>query len=126
MSKTLVHKQLFLQLMRFGVVGGLAAMVHLSVVVMIVQTMQIAPLVANVMGFLIGFQVSYYGHRYFTFADSDSLHRVAIPKLFLLQVMNFIINEYLFFVFLSWQLPYPIALFLVLAIMPLITFFISK
>ena len=114
------------QLFRFAVVGFAAAMVHWLVVIIMVQQYQLLPLVANIFGFLAAFQLSYWGHRRYTFSESKVLHRAALPKLLLLQIINFCINESLLYVFLSWALPVSIALFCVLAIMPLFTFIISK
>lgn len=120
------HLPLFLQLCRFGVVGVLAAIVHFSIVVLLVQNADLAPLIANIFGFIIAFQVSYWGHRLWTFNGTITLHRVAIAKLFFVQVVNFVLNESLFYLFLIVGLPYPIALLIVLAILPVFTFALSK
>lgn len=126
MIKLIKRFPLFFQLFRFGVVGISAASIHFVIVILLVQFKLLTPLTANIIGFLISFQASYWGHRIWTFNDSMVLHRIALPKLFALQVLNFTMNETLFFVFLKENLPYPIALFLVLAILPIFTFTISK
>lgn len=117
---------LILQLFRFGIVGLTAASLHFVIVVLLVQYKFLLPLAANVVGFLISFQVSYWGHRTWTFNHSVALHRIAFPKLFTIQVVNLILNETLFYMFLKQSLPYPIALLLVLTILPVFTFTISK
>lgn len=117
---------LFLQLCRFGVVGLAAAAFHFSIVVGLVQTFAFAPLVANVFAFFISFQMSYWGHRRITFSGTAVLHREAYPKLVLVQVLTFCANESLFYFFLSLHLPYPIALLIVLATLPIFTFVCSK
>lgn len=114
------------QLFRFGLVGILAAAVHMGIVVLIVQTWLIEPLIANVFAFAFSFQVSYWGHRLWTFEGTTALHRDAFPKLVFIQAINFAANETLFYTFLSMDLPYPIALFITLAILPVFTFFSSK
>lgn len=121
-----MNKALFFQIMRFGIVGVLASLVHFSCVVLFVHFLHWLPLVANVVGFSIGVQVSYWGHRSFTFRGTEATHAVAYPRLVLMQAGNFLANEGLFFFFLSMHLPYPIALLIVLAIMPMFTFVISK
>lgn len=121
-----MNKALFFQIMRFGIVGVIASLVHFSCVVFFVQLLHWLPLVANIVGFSIGVQVSYWGHRTFTFRDSDASHRVAYPRLVMLQTGNFIANEGLFSLFLSLHLPYQVALLIVLAIMPIFTFMISR
>lgn len=114
------------QLFRFGIVGTIAALIHFSCVILLVQLFKFPPLLANVFGFISGFQVSYWGHRTWTFKANDTLHRIAIPKLLLVQTINLSLNELLFYILLSLNLPYAIALFIVLATFPIFTFLLSK
>lgn len=120
------YAPLFLQIFRFGLVGFTAAIIHFSTVVMLVQTDALAPLTANIVGFFVSFQMSYWGHRLWTFNDTVALHRVTFPKLLLVQIINFAMNEILFYLFLSLNFSYPIALIIVLAILPIFTFLSSK
>lgn len=123
----LMNKLLFLQLCRFGIIGVAAAIVHFSVVVSLVELYSLNPLIANFFAFLVSFQVSYAGHRYWTFRGTQAQHRVALPKLLLLQSGGFVANEGLFYFFMQYMhLPYTAALILVLAILPLITFTFTK
>jgi len=121
-----MNKAELYQIMRFGIVGGTAAIVHFSMVVWLVQEFSYAPLVANVAGFLLAFQVSYFGHRLWTFSETSVLHREAYPRLVAVQVMNFSLNEMLYYVFLSLHLPYQLALLIVIAIMPIFTYLTSR
>lgn len=121
-----LRRPLFFQLVRFGIVGLSAAALHFSIVVCLVHYLQLAPLVANVFAFLFAFQVSYWGHRCWTFKWTTASHRIALPKLLIVQLINFGINETLFFIFLSLNYPYPIALLIVLTILPIFTFIVSK
>jgi putative flippase GtrA len=114
------------QLCRFGVVGLTAAALHFSVVVALVQTLGFEPLVANIFAFIVSFQMSYWGHRCITFSGTAALHREAYPKLVLVQILNFCANESLFYLFLRLHMPYPVALLIVLAILPIFTFICSK
>jgi len=117
---------LLARLFRFGIVGVTAAAVHFSIVVYLVQQWEYAPLVANLFAFLISFQVSYCGHRFWTFHDTTVQHREAVPKLLIIQVLNMAANETLFYIFLTLHLPYQIALLLVLTILPVFTFISSR
>jgi putative flippase GtrA len=115
------------QIMRFGIVGTTAAMVNLSIVIFIVQCGWLQPLYANVIAFFIAFQVSYFGHRYWTFSKTIAAHKSAIPKLLLVSGSNFIANEGLFYFFLNvMKIPYPLALLIVLATLPVVTFTLGK
>lgn len=115
------------QLTRFGIVGVCAASVHFSIVIFLVETNGIKPLIANVAAFLISFQVSYWGHRSWTFSGTTTLHRIALPKLFLVGSCGLVANEGLFYLFLSvLNLPYQLALLFVLTILPIINFTLGK
>ena len=87
---------LFAQLFRFGMVGLFAAIIHFSTVVFLVQTEQFTPLIANILGFLTAFQFCYWGHRKWTFSETETMHRIAVSKLLFVQLINFVINELLF------------------------------
>jgi len=121
-----MNKAQLLQIMRFLTVGMLGTVVHFSIVVLLVQQFAYAPLIANIAGFLVAFQVSYFGHRLWTFSDTVVDHREAYPKLVMVQVMNFGINESLYYFFLSLHLPYQLALLMVIAVMPVFTYWSSK
>lgn len=115
------------QLMRFGIVGAAAATVHFSIVICLVEAELLTPLYANVIAFLVGFQVSYWGHRSWTFSGTTTSHSIAMPKLFVVGSTGLAINESLFYFFLTVaQLPYPIALLAVLTITPAVSFTLSK
>lgn len=126
MNKLSHYLPLFLQICRFGIVGVTSATIHFTTVVLLVQTRSFPPLVANVFGYVIAFQMSYWGHRLWTFSDTLVTHRMALPKLFCVQLVSFAANESLFFIFLSLNLPYPIALLIVLSVLPIFTFISSK
>ena len=118
--------ELFAQLFRFGVVGVVAAAIHFTIVVCLVQLLLLPPLVANIFGFFVSFQVSYWGHRRWTFQGTEISHSTALPKLLLVQIINFCANESLFYIFLSMHLPYQLALLIVLTILPIFTFVSGK
>jgi putative flippase GtrA len=123
----LMNKLLFFQLMRFGIVGCAAACVHFSVLVFLVEIGLLKPLSANIIAFFVAFSVSYSGHRYWTFNAKQVQHRVAFTKLLLVQLTNLATNEGLFYIFLTYfNLPYPVALLIVLVTLPIFTFSLSK
>lgn len=63
-------------LARFGGVGVLATLVHLSVAALCFQFWPaISPFLANLVAFLVAFQVSFWGHRHYTFRRDGRLHR---------------------------------------------------
>ena len=115
------------RLLRFGIVGGLAALVHLSVVMMLVEGVRLSPLRANVAGFALAFLVSYGGQRHFTFHDGGSPHRQALPRFLLVTIAGWLLNQGLFALLLACTpLPYALALGLVLALVASLTFLLGK
>jgi putative flippase GtrA len=81
------------QLPRFIAVGTAAAATHLGVVVALVETVGIAPLVANLGGWCAAFGVSFAGHWHLTFAGSGADARMALRRFVLISMGGFLINE---------------------------------
>jgi putative flippase GtrA len=111
------------QLARFGLVGVTAMAVHWIVVWLLVP-LGIAPLLANLIGFATAFNVSYLGHRNWTFA-SDRAHGTTFWRFLTVALSSFAINEALYFVLLKF-LDYRIALIIVLVAVAALTFVASK
>lgn len=126
-NKKIFSYSFFWQLTRFGIVGLSAAIIHFSIVVLLVEYCQAQPLAANVIAFFTAFQVSYWGHRQWTFSGTTKRHTIAFPRLLLVSFLAFIANESMFYLFMKqFALSYPVALFLVLGILPLIVFTANK
>lgn len=118
------------QLARFGVVGVAAMCVHWLVVRLLVP-IGIAPLLANVIGFGIAFNVSYFGHRNWTFA-SDSAHRPSpiahrdsFWRFLTVALTSFALNEVMYSMLLPFM-DYSLALAIVLVVVSVLTFALSK
>ncbi len=76
-------------LARFGGVGVVATLVHLGVAGLAFMVWPtISPFLANLMAFVVAFQVSFWGHRRFTFRRSGSAHRF-----FVLALSGFALNN---------------------------------
>lgn len=114
------------QLARFGVVGVAALFIHWLTVISIVP-LGISPLIANVIAFVVSFQVSYWGHRRWTFDASHVPHRTALPRFLLIASFGFALNELLYFVLLKYtMIGYRLSLLIVLSIVPVTTYLLSK
>jgi len=117
----------FFQLIRFGITGTSATLVHFSMVILLVEIEHLYPLTANVYGFLCGFIVSFSGHRFWTFSETSRSTRASLPRFFLIATINFSGNQTLYYLLLNkLHMHYTIALLLVLGFMAIITFFLSK
>lgn len=111
----------------FVLVGTAAAAVHWSVVVMLVAHAGWRPLLANVLGWLIAFGVSFSGHYRWTFRDHGvPLWRSAL-RFFAVSAIGFAINEAAYALLLHWSgLRYDLMLALVLVAVAGGTYFVSR
>ena len=115
------------QLLKFILVGSLAAATHMSVLYAIVTEYNIIPLIANLMAFLVAFNVSFFGHHYWTFSGMGSKPHFSVMRFFVVATSMMGLNEGLFYVFYQvFQIYYLFAIFLVLIIIPPLTFVLSR
>ena len=121
----MIRSQGFIQLVRFGVVGVSAMAVHWLVVRLLVPA-GLAPLIANVLGFAISFNVSYFGHRSWTFA-TEAGHGSTFWRFLSVALTSFALNEAMYFLLLRFTgLNYQVALGIVLVAVAALTFVLSK
>ena len=77
----------------FVLVGCVAATVHWGVVVMLVGGAGLAPLVANVGGWLVALIVSFSGHHRWTFRGHGAPWQASATRFFGVSALGFTINE---------------------------------
>jgi putative flippase GtrA len=113
---------------RFIAVGSSAAAVHWAVVRLSVEALGLVPLVANVVGWMIAFVVSFSGHRYWTFAETSGRDtRESLWRFGLVSLGGFVLNELSYAAVLSvGALRYDLALGLVLVGLAAVTFVVSR
>ncbi len=120
-----------LRLARFGIVGLSAAAVHYWVVIALVEWLDIAPLQANVGGFVAAFGVSYFGHRHWTFSDAMATHgenkHASFPRFLLVALLGFGMNQLMFYLLLRYAgWPYYLALAVVVFTVAAMTYVLSR
>ncbi|WP_151702278.1 GtrA family protein [Nitrincola alkalilacustris] len=114
------------QVLRFSGVGILALIVHWLVVVLLVP-FGMAPLLANVVAFLVAFNVSYFGHRRLTFQADGLEHSRTLPRFASVALASFAVNETSYALLLHFTpLRYDLALLLVLGGVAVMTFILSR
>ncbi len=84
------------QIAIFGAVGCTAALVHLTVVRLLVEAGHWHALTANVPAFCIAFLASFGGHSRFTFPIVPSQRAVALRRFFIVAVIGFLTNQLAF------------------------------
>ena len=112
----------------FILVGLTALVTHWLMLVFAVSAFGVWPLAANVIGFAVAFNVSYFGHRNLTFAGaSERSHRRTLPRFLSIALAAFAVNELLYWGLLSFTaLRYDIAHLLVLGTVAVGTYLFSK
>ena len=120
-------KKLSHQLSWFIAVGTSAALVHWVVVVLLVSGQYLTPLVANVIGWLVAFGVSFMGHYQLTFRHQRGHIRDAVWRFFVLSALGFAINETSYAILLKQtRLPYELLLAIILVAVAAFTFVASR
>ncbi len=111
------------QLFWFGVVGVSAMLVHLGSVALFLVPLGLPPLIANLFGFLLAFQVSHIGHHRFTFGDAHAPIARSRQRFFLVALTSFFVNELMYAALLRFtELDYRLALAIVLIAVAALTF----
>lgn len=111
----------------FIAVGVSALLVHWLVVIALVPLAGLHPLIANVIAFLVAFNVSYFGHRHLTFRASDRSHRQTLPRFAAVATSSFLVNEAMYWALLTLTpMRYDIAMLLVLGTVAVLTYLLGK
>jgi len=111
---------------RFGLVGIMATLIHMTVVWFLVSFYPLPVLASNLIAFLVAFSVSFSGNYYWTFRANCSLKK-ALTRLFLISGSAFLVNSFL----LSWLLDRgffspTVSAITAVGIIPVITFVSSR
>lgn len=118
-------RALLSQLLRFASVGVLATVLHLAVAWIAVRGAGLAPLAGNACGFAAAFLCSYLGHFYWTFGQRDG-HPVRLPRFLVASGIGFTMTTLITYLNERAGLPYEIALIVILAVVPLGTWALSR
>ncbi len=111
----------------FIVVGTAAAFTHFLTVVLIVEILGLAPLAANVIGWLCAFTLSYGGHYSLTFSDHNAPVWRSAARFFLISAVGFAVNETMYAILLwTSPLPYYFLLTIVLLSVAVLTYLFSQ
>ena len=115
------------QVVRFGLVGAAAAATHFVVAVACVRGLAADPQIANVVGFLIAFSVSFLGQWRWTFATHATPLARALPSFFVVSIAGFAVNALAYRLLLTrTPLRYDVALAIVLIGVAAMTFALSR
>jgi putative flippase GtrA len=120
-------QKLVRQLAWFIAVGCAAAATHWLVVVTAVSATGLAPLIANVIGWLVAFGVSFAGHYHLTFKHHRAPVAQAARRFFAVSALGFAVNELSYaWLLRATELPYDILLALILIAIAGMTFILGR
>lgn len=120
-------QKLVRQLAWFIAVGCAAAATHWLVVVAVVSAGGLAPLAANVVGWLVAFCVSFAGHFQLTFRHHKTPVARAARRFFAVSALGFAVNELAYaWLLRATNLPYDILLALILIAIAGMTFILGR
>jgi putative flippase GtrA len=112
--------------LRFAVSGGLATATHVLVFVLLVEWLAVRPVLAAAPAFMVALFVSYGMNYHWTFSASG-LHRVLLPRFVVVALLGLALNLGITYAVVDvahyW---YGYALLMVVLLVPLVTFLLSK
>jgi putative flippase GtrA len=121
------NKLLTPSFVRFLIIGASAFLLHWLCVIFVVNTLEITPLLANIIGFLCAFSISYLGHKNWTFNANKQSHSTALSRFMQVAFIGFLINESSYAILLSLTtLDYRLGLIIALLLASLSTYLLSK
>ena len=119
--------KLLRQISWFVAIGCAAALTHWLVAVLCVREYELAPLLANVVGWLVAFFVSFLGHYHFTFRLQRGPWVRAARRFFLVSALGFCINELAYAYLLHvTSVRYDVLLALILIGLAVLTFILGR
>ena len=109
------------RVLKFGSVGIIATLVHYGVATGFAELAGVGMVFANLLGWLVGLVVSWYGHRHFTFSKAEFGR--ASPLMFAaISVFAISISSGVAYVMHQLATPPYIGLLFAIGIIPAITF----
>ena len=119
---------LLLQYGRFAVVGLGATLLHVLVYAGLIELLAASPLLANTLGFAVAVNLSFVGHRHWTFkGESPADARRSLMRFWLVALIGFLLNTaFVWLVTGPLGLAYGWAIPLIAGVTPLATFALSK
>ncbi|NJO55241.1 MAG: GtrA family protein [Rhodospirillales bacterium] len=131
MRSEFLLRHLALQYTRFGAVGLTATGTHVFVFTSSIEVAGLAPLVANLAAFGVAVLVSFLGHFHWTFRGEKAIRQpppgVALVRFVMVAFTGLGLNSLAVYVTVNLlSLPYPYAIVLMITIVPLVVFGLSK
>jgi putative flippase GtrA len=107
-------------------VGGFTTIVHVQVGLIVHHLFGLEPFNANLVAFCVGFFVSYYGHRTYTFRSPGRVSR-SMPRFFVIAATSLALNQIIVYGVVNvLGQPYWQALAVMVAVVPTFTYVLGR
>ena len=118
------------QLIRFGLVGGVATVVHMGGFAALIELAGMRPIYANVISFALATTVAFIGHNWWTFRQTSGAGRPVAAagwRYITITLTGFAVSSGIVYAVTEMaEANYVYAIILILAIVPLGQFLMSK
>lgn len=119
------HRDLMVQVVRFGVVGIAATMVHVSMALIVHYRIGLSPNLSNLAGYLSAVLVSFFGQALFTFRV-QRLRRYHLGRFIVVSLLAFCASSLITVVITSLGGSFALAMAVVAVAVPVASFLASK
>ncbi len=122
----MTYRPLFGQAVRFGAVGGAASVTHVTVALTLIEHAGLPILTANGLAFIVAVLVSYIGNHSWTFTRVGH-HERHLPRFLAISLAGLALNQVIVFTTATVAgLPYLVGILIVIAVVPVLTFVLSR
>ncbi len=114
-------------MVRYGLVGVVASVVHASISLVLHEIFGMDPFWSHATGVIAGMVTAYFGHYHYSFKD-DGAHKKRFPKFFITALVGFFLHQSGVYLLVNQlTLDYSTqALPLLMVLVPMVTFLLSK
>jgi putative flippase GtrA len=117
----------FFTVFRFGIVGVAATLTHMLFALVALNQLGLAPIPANLIGFLVAFAVSFGGHSYWTFRGHGAAVKTSLVRLLIVAVFSLLLNNAVLWLLVEQTLlSDDISIIIAVLVVPPVTYLLSK
>ncbi|MEO1920161.1 MAG: GtrA family protein [Paracoccaceae bacterium] len=114
------------KVLTFGFVGVAASILHFITAVVTMRVFGAPILLANLIGFIVAFGLSYVGHYKWTFQSSEN-HKVSVPKFAITAVTGYLINNVVLIILISLTgVEHSVFILIAIAVSAAVVYLISS
>lgn len=123
----LYNHPLFGLLLRYGVVGTAASIIHFSISYVVFNYLDVNSFIAHFCGFIFGLFTAYFGHYFYSFNDNEQ-HGRRFPKFLVTALVALVLHQGGVYILVNYyNLDYLIRVLPLLVItVPVFTFLLNK